>query len=191
MYVHYFLLLTLILFSIEENNNVECFTTANVKYSNQYCHLNARKVSDQLHNYSNNKKLKELFKKDKAWTNKEVLVNFANQYIPTFTVNNNNNSNTQKLFDQLEKLDEQDLLQSLDEYVTMLHDSIQDHPDDANDAVTISEKYIADAIMNIVTPMDKIIDTSRIVSHPKRLIRPVYGSKLFKVLAKDPNYFNH
>jgi hypothetical protein len=59
------------------------------------------------------------------------------------------------------------------------------------DPLTASEVFIAESLQYAVRPMDTPMDTSKVRKDPQRFFKPVKSTKLYKVLAKDPDYFHH
>ena len=59
------------------------------------------------------------------------------------------------------------------------------------DPLTASEMFIGESLQYAVKPMDKPMDASKLRSKPQRFFKPVKSTKLYKVLAEDPDYFHH
>jgi len=132
-------------------------------------------------NYAN---IKEgIFNKHKAnsnWRNDDIIKNFASKYIPEYR----KSVKTARLLSRLEELDENELLESLDEYMNVLESKKHVDP------LTASEMFIFESLKD-VTRNPGAEDRDKIVEKPKRFFKPLPGSALQKVLTKDPDYFNH
>lgn len=76
--------------------------------------------------------------------------------------------------------EEDDLLMSLDEYNVFLKKSDLD-------PITATEKFISEALMTSVSPL-KDIDEDKLTKN-RKFFKPVQMSRLRKVLAEDPDYF--
>ena len=58
-------------------------------------------------------------------------------------------------------------------------------------SIEIAEKLVADAVIAAASPKDKPLDRSKIHPDTHRFVKPVFLSKLKRILSKDPEYFRH
>ena len=86
---------------------------------------------------------------------------------------------------KLQQLDEDELLQSLDEYMDILNQ------EKSIDPITASEVFIAESLKHAATSPKNDIDTSKLRRVPKRFFKPLKSSLLTKILTQDADYFNH
>ena len=107
-----------------------------------------------------------------------VVQNFAEKFLPK---NYESSPKTAKLLQKMKSMQEEgDLLMSLDEYNVLLKASDMD-------PLSATEKFITDTLMMASSPL-KSIDKTKLVKN-RMFFKPVQMSRLRKVLADDPDYF--
>ena len=114
------------------------------------------------------------------WKKQDIVNDFAATYLGN---NVKDRSNTKKLLGKLSQLqDEEELLDSLDEYLVILQKS-------RDDPFTASERFIADTIMEMAKPMTNQMDKTKIFKPSMKFPKPMKLKNLVKTLKSNPNYF--
>lgn len=124
--------------------------------------------------------LRKRYKQQSNWSKQDIIDNFTASFIPDAK----EGEKTSRLFKRLSQLEEDDLLSSLDEYATV----VQKNP---SNPLEESEKFIGDAISEIIFSSDVEMNAEKVIKEPKRFYKGVPQSKLKKVLSNDPMYFDH
>jgi len=142
----------------------------------------SRIISDMQHSANvPMSSLRKAYKKASNWSKQDIIDNFAASFIPDAR----KGEKTSRLFSRFSELeDEDELLSSLDEYAAI----VRNNP---TNALEESEKFIGEAISEIILSTNLEMNHERVVREPKRFFKAVPQSKLRKVLSSDPQYFNH